>query len=222
MTIKYGDALKHGIQHPAFKTDAFEKAIASVRTTPEPAVVTGTARVHRPPLAPNAPTEAIRVRLIEPGWETYTGQYGPHEFVKGVSVEPMPQVFADRVAAAMRCVDADKGTSLGQAQRQIEATNGATVLAPEHSPHAPADHKNVDIAAIAVTKVEESKQSFKIFTYDQLCDLVDDEGIVGLRAIGDKWKVKGRAITDLIAAILSAQDSELERRKNFPAVPTAE
>lgn len=220
MVIRYHDAIKHGIKHPAFRTEGFERGLteAGAGATPEKGGSTAGARTHRSPIPISPYDTSVRVRLVQANWDHYTGQYGPHMFKDGVSIDRIPQVFVDRIAAQVRCVNADTGNPLGLAQRMIDA-DIMKIEMPVAPPlqTAPEGQLEKDQATVEESKAVEQKDALRLYSYDELCALVDEKGINGLREVAAPYGVKGRSIPDLITALLNAQDTERGRRKDANA-----
>lgn len=54
------------------------------------------------------------LKIVENGWANYTGEFGMVHFENGVSVEPIPDQVAGRLAGLVRCVSCDaEGNELG-------------------------------------------------------------------------------------------------------------
>jgi hypothetical protein len=184
-----------------------------VKGTVEPAVVTGRPHIHVPPPAPaEVPDNGVRIhiRMMSKGWENYTGDFGSHNFTNGLSDEPLPQVAVDRVATQLRCIDPETGLQVGPGQRLINNKPiKLTIVAPLVAPTT--DQKATDAEAIKQTKKSELEAQ-PFYSHDQLCGVVDERGIQGLRDIAQVYGVKGRAIPELMASILRAQDVARARR----------
>lgn len=147
-----------------------------------------------------------RVKIIEPGWENFTGEFGPANFEDGVSIFPLSPVHVDRVAAELRVVDADDeaGGQIGPQVRLIEAKCvSLDVLdrleTAENEPELP----------LVAPEPPPPPEPEKLWTKDELFNVADKDGIKGLRAIGDPLGAKGRAIPELIEDILTAQDARI-------------
>lgn len=141
-----------------------------------------------------------KIKIVQPGWESYTGPYGHIEFKDGVSVDPVDWIQADRIAADLQVADAADGQQIGAQVRLIETKciplDSLDVLkTAENEPQpAPPPVKAAPVAPV------------KVWTPDELMNLADKEGIKGLREIGNALGAKGRAIPELIEDILHAQD----------------
>lgn len=170
------------------------------------------ARVHIPPLKVDArPRDGKQIRIVQKGWEKYTGNFGSHEFVAGVSVDKLTEVYQDRVATQLHCVDVETGDQIGPAYRVIQSRKqreAAPILTPMKGPEA--DVRLADVAKDVAAKAA-AIAAKRYYTVKELEAVVDEKGILGLRDIGAEFNVKARAIPDLIANILKAQEAELGR-----------
>lgn len=183
--------------------------------TAEPAVRTGQPRLHVPPAPIAMPRDGRRIRILERGWETFTGDFGSVLFKDGVSIELLPEVFIDRVATQLRTIDVDTGLQVGPQQRHLDSMAvRMTVVEPSKGPVNRMGLAKADQVAIAVENGQEEKASVKLYTEDELYKIAEsggvDGGIIGLRKIGAEYGVKARALTDLIVSILRAQAAAIE------------
>ena len=184
--------------------------LSDLGQTREPAVVTGQPRVHRPPIpVPDVRDGrgSRRVRIMQKGWETFTGNFGGVDFIDGVTTDLISEAFADRVCTQIRAVDADTGASIGPQQRMIDAKTVKMPVAERLKPAPTTKEEQLEADAAAVEQAAETqtKQERVVYTYDQLAKIVDRKGIQGLRDIAAPYGVRARAIPDLITNILNAQ-----------------
>lgn len=147
----------------------------------------------------------MKVKLIEQGWETYTGQMGVTFFVDGLSTADVSTRDARRIAAAMRA-EWEDGSTLSPSELILEnADTPAPVMpvnvlsdpviaeelwAPEPDPSvsdepAPMDSPDPDNQRPQYTEVE-------------LAELIDSGGIAALRDIADPLGIKGRSVNDIL------------------------
>ncbi|MBX4911359.1 hypothetical protein HJA82_29035 [Rhizobium bangladeshense] len=157
------------------------------------------------------------LKIVSKGWQGYSGQLNIITFKDGISTEPVPPRIADRIAACVQVVQCDaKGkegkvaVNVGVQHRLVsEAAARAAILQalPTQSEADKSMEAKLDAARALTAPIE------TLFTRDELEKVVDEKGLKGLREIGDKWKVKGRAIPELIEKILAAQ-SEFLRLRN--------
>jgi len=149
-----------------------------------------------------------KVKITEPGWETFTGNFGGVEFVNGASEREITEFEMARIAGSVRVVDIATGKQLNDAATLSE--NIGTVLEPRDeaskiSPKAFEDLQKPADAAPAAPGVA------KTYTNDELLAIADKNGIAGLRDIAAPLNVKGRAIPELIENILAAQSATVQK-----------
>lgn len=159
--------------------------------TREPAVKTGKPRVFKPIHVPETPRGKHRLRLVKPGWNAYNGVIAGAEFKNGLSVEKLPETIVDRVAALFSVED-EGGNPVGF---RVRATQARSVEIASPKP----------MQTQAEVAPQASTPDRSIYQHDDLLDIADKKGIAGLREIADPLGVKGRAIPDLIQAILKTQ-----------------
>jgi hypothetical protein len=144
-----------------------------------------------------------KIRIIEPGFQGYTGNFGGAEFVDGVSVENLSKREVNQISCNIRCeaVD-DEGNTTGQTISVAES-----IIA--HSSHTlnEIDPKAPDTTLPSVSDESAALPPSLIGTYtrEQLEAIADQKGIAGIREITDPFGIKGRSIVDLIDQFLSRQ-----------------
>jgi hypothetical protein len=156
------------------------------------------------------------LKIVSKGWQGYTGQLNIISFKDGVSTEPVPPRIADRIAASVQVVQCDekgkaakKPVAVGVQHRLISETAARAIITTSLQTQSEADKSleaKLDAARSLTAPVE------TLFTRVDLEKIADDTGMKGLRDIGDKWKVKGRGIPELIEKILKAQAQFLQLR----------
>lgn len=197
-----------------------QSAQKSVKMTEEPAVATGKPRIYRPVHTPEPAIAARHIRILTKGWETFTGDIGQIHFENGVSKEAIAEVYVNRVAAQLHVVDAETGEQVGPVARM----QGCKTLV------APVEVKTKVATEAQIAQMQNSDQTapemnddgFILYSEAQLGEIVDKQGIDGLREIAIPLGVKGRSINDLIAAILRAQDVVSARKAGVRAPGAAE
>ena len=157
-----------------------------------------------------------KVKITAKGWEGFNGNFCSHDFVGGVSVDALPRLIIDRVAAIIQCelID-DTGADAGQAGATARLVSLTDVTVPILDPlrvmtEAEAEAERQQAIATALS----APSNVTIYTKDQLEVIASKEGINGLRAIGDKWGVKGRSINQVAFEILRAQSEFQARMKD--------
>jgi hypothetical protein len=148
------------------------------------------------------------LKLTQKGFQNYSGPISVYEFKDGVSVEPIPQHERDRLAAIMEfdeIAENGKENPAGIAQR----------LVVESEQRAP--KKEVFAVQTAEEKIAEEKAAAekaagdlkKIYTEDELDQIIDDGGIAALRRVAKIWNVKNRSIPTLRQMVLDEQEKYL-------------
>ena len=151
-----------------------------------------------------------KLKIVAPGFDGYTGNLGGIDFVDGVSVDPVPRIFANRLSAAMMMVEIDDGSEVDAsvAYRLIaESESRAPVL--EELPRQTEEEKteeNVEMVKRA------NLSDVVILSRDELEALLAKDGIKGLRDIAKPWGVKERNAVALIELILEAQSKFVSER----------
>lgn len=140
-----------------------------------------------------------KIKIVEPGFEGFTGNLFGIEFSNGISDRSVLPFEAARIGAAIRIVAAldggEEGAQLGPSQTLLDLSHVEMGLA--QGPAAP-------IETVGVPEAE----SNRVYTREDLAQIADAEGITGLRRIGDKINVRGRSIGELIDAILKYQQAQ--------------
>ena len=152
----------------------------------------------------------MKIRLKEKGFESFTGFMGEVEFKDGVSVEDVPRMFADRIAAAMRTETVD-GKEIGELARLREnkdmpapdVISQQTKRDQEEAKEAKEEAKEEPKGDI----VEEwTMPEMTWYTKEELGAIADEKGIEGLREIAEPLGVKGRAIIEIINGVVKKQE----------------
>ena len=159
----------------------------------------------------------MKIKLIEPGWESYTGPLGAVQFVDGVSVEHVPQSEARTIAATLAVADAETGKDPGEGASFIQLRG--ELSAPVTTLPTLADLRAQ--SAVSEDSVAPAGQVRK-FSEAELGEVGDKQGIKGLRAIADELGVKGTSIAALISGILAAQGAHEPAVAIEPLVVVAE
>lgn len=133
----------------------------------------------------------MKLKIIEKGWETYTGPLRGGMFVNGVCEDISPD-HARQLANYIR-VETDEGKNPSSSQAIIDAQD-----TPAFSP----TYQNAEESGnLSGTMKPASKQ----YTQAELEAVADAKGIDGLREIATPMNVKGTSIVKLITTILEVQ-----------------
>lgn len=137
---------------------------------------------------------AQRLRITEPGWDSYTGPLGGVMFTNGLSDDLVDATTARRLGSIIRIDMVDSGVQAGAAS---DLQRHAEVKAPV-LPESP----TYDATQAQAATKEPAKPKY---TREQLEEVADKNGIAGLREIAEPMGIKGRGIAELISEILAAQ-----------------
>lgn len=156
--------------------------------------------------------DKYRIKIVSGIFASYTGPLGAgFEFVDGVSVEALPTLAAQAIAAEGDAYVVDEqGEFVLQDGHTLRVTPGAmpypdTVTESFYRPETQGvvdeseDHTEVEPPQDAVAAPEESASTY---TREDLELIADKTGLRGLREIGDKIDVRGKSIPELIERIL--------------------
>ncbi|MGE8141857.1 hypothetical protein ACQKOE_07765 [Novosphingobium sp. NPDC080210] len=166
----------------------------------------------------------MKVRIMTPGWETFTGSLGFRAVFKdGVSVDDLDRRQVARIGANLRIIDIETGLQVGPAVNAQAAQNVEAVVVPEPKRLDEVEReeavtreklledekarKEADAAALAEAEAKAAAAIDEIVIYSrqELEAMGANDGIEKLREIAKPLSVKGRAIGDLIENILKAQ-----------------
>lgn len=147
----------------------------------------------------------MNIKIVQAGFETYTGDIFKYAFVGGVSVTDIPQIDIDRLSTAFQIVEIVDGEDVpaGIASRMVtNASLRAEVVKPLQR------QTEEEFAQESLAKTIETLRKMvapKIYTFEELSSIADTDGINGIRSIGDALNVKDRTITVLMHKIVDAQ-----------------
>jgi hypothetical protein len=153
----------------------------------------------------------IFVKLVEAGWENYTGYLGDIEFVDGISVELLGRHKINRIAAGLTIISVTKlpdgstqdGVIVGPLSEllAIQEQKGITVeTLPTLEELGEQDNFNL----ISTQAIVELNPTPSQYTREQLEAIADAQGVKGLREIGDSLDIKAKSIEGLIDGILES------------------
>ena len=143
-----------------------------------------------------------RVRLVESGWEGFTGVFGITEFKDGLSVLLISHVEQQRLGALIRIKSAEEEEENAEIGPGAECIRSKAITAD-------------DELLVAVDRVVQVGGEIRLvattFTREELEEIADKKGLQGLREVAIQHPgVKGRSITDLITGILDASSRPTE------------
>lgn len=143
----------------------------------------------------------MKLRLIQGGFETYTGQMGVVWFENGLSTTEVLPIDAVRIAATIGA-EWEDGTA---------ANVGAMYLNNMHTPAfvGMGEPSIEEPAATEASSVEAlGTPGGTLYTAEELAKIADEKGINGLREIAEPLGVKATSIVTLMELILKAQDKQ--------------
>lgn len=164
----------------------------------------------------------LRVRIIEPGFEEYTGLFGAIHFEKGISSDHVGRVDLDRMASNIKIIAYDEknpdaprrwvGPAADLVERRDQEAEIVTVKTMEELGITEMPKLAQDPAKSGPNR----KLPIQVHTQADLEKVADQDGVQGLRTIGDVLGVKGRSITELMVAIMKAENA-IRREYGLPA-----
>ena len=131
----------------------------------------------------------MKIKLVEPGWETFSDYLGFVLFKDGESVEDVSPAEAARLASIVR-IETLEGRNPSPAQMILDNWSGPMIVATTDTADA--------------VKAASPAAPTKSWTQEELSAIADEKGIKGLREIGDALGVKGTGISDMISKIVEA------------------
>lgn len=167
-------------------------------------------------------THSMKLKIKAKGYQNFTGLLGQIAFENAVSVDHVSKMDVSRLGSIIEMVEVnDMGEeirSAGVGQDDIDHRHSrAEVTTPMKTVEEQTglrDESNTTQPKKAEPVVEVEKKSAvetqpdtqtKTYNQAELEVIADEQGIVGLRVIGDALNVKGPSIVKLMDAILNAQ-----------------
>jgi hypothetical protein len=161
----------------------------------------------------------MKIKIVEKGYQGFTGHLGQIEFVDAVSVNDFNVREALNLGGYLRIVEVDEaGNELGPVSHAAELASSrnisAKVVEPlkrgvgDKAPDVVEQNagKTVVVAPDPLPKPEvDAELAGKVWTRAELEAVADKDGIKGLRDVATPMGVKGVAIPKLIDDILAAQ-----------------
>jgi hypothetical protein len=152
-----------------------------------------------------------RVKIVQPGFETYNGIIEGAQFNEGSSIESLSQFSAERIGAFMKVVNADnEDEPLGLGYRMANAKGSGV------EPRAPLER----IVRTKTGKTKEAPKKSKLisyeFTKDELELVADKDGIQGLRKVADQYEVRGRSISEIISSLMALKANQEAKLASAP------
>lgn len=164
----------------------------------------------------------MKVRIVEPALNTYTGMLYNINFTNGISDRELTQQEVSIIGAAMRVQSLDDNSQVGAGVEQLNAKN-MTLQNANQANATQVEKVSAETGETSVLHTVETESqdqpasnvepvatvAAKRWTHDELAAIADapgvEGGISGLRAIAAPMGIKGRSINELIQEILAAQ-----------------
>lgn len=158
------------------------------------------------------------LRIIEPGFENYTGDLGDMWFENGVSSDVVSVREAERLACLMAVVVEGSGENPSATQRMVnERTFTIEEMERASKVRASNQAKIDDIKQQAEEKAEKEiekvlKQDQQIpvdydYTYESLSEIADKSGLKGLRDFAEPYGVRGKSVKHIIDSLLATKEA---------------
>ena len=151
----------------------------------------------------------MKIRITDPGFAGFNGHLGTAFFVDGVCDDVSP-LEAERMASIVAIEEVDTGVNPSVTQRMVDLNNKN------------ADEMGINSNAVLVKAMEPLPKPDTIsvqpelikqlpsltgisydYSQEQLEKLADAEGIAGLRAFADVYKVNGKSIKGIINDLMA-------------------
>jgi hypothetical protein len=156
----------------------------------------------------------MKIRITDKGFANLTGLFGTIEFVDGVSVDSVSRAEAARLGTILSIEEVETGLNPSTTQLMVDVHNknteelglreaGLRKVVPGEVQASP---EVIDQATMTVQQtadaVNRSVLSYD-YTEDELAAIADREGIAGLRAFADKYKVNDKSVAGLVKKLLA-------------------
>lgn len=146
-----------------------------------------------------------KLKIVQAGWENYTGYLGPVMFINSVSDEPTTKQIADQLCASIQIVEIDDDNNeiaTGVAEGMVA---GRGLGYHDDSDVRPVAQEELDAETRKLREGKGKPPVAEFYTSVSLIAIADEKGIQGIREAAKPWGVRERSIPKLIAMILQAQ-----------------
>lgn len=156
----------------------------------------------------------MKIKIIQKGWEGYTGILGTVTFKDGVSIRDLTPNEQAYFSVVMRVAEVEDDGTETHYSANSELTRISKIQMPvqekrktvaEIKAEAPEPEPAPAIVAPDPMPVTEAPVEQKKWTREELEAIADKDGIRGLRVIGTPLNAKNTSIHKLIDEILTAQ-----------------
>lgn len=141
----------------------------------------------------------MKLKFIQPGYESYTGLLGAVEFVDGVSVDHVSVIEIRHISSCVAVVDAETGEDPSPAAEMVRARSVPMEVVKERERMVEGE------GVIPVLQVADVLPTLPSYTREELSAIADKQGIKGLREIGEARGIKNVSINGLIDEIVLDQ-----------------
>lgn len=152
--------------------------------------------------------EMQKIKIVEAGYDKFTGEFGQIEFVDGVSVYPVSERDAARLGAFVR-IEKEDGEQAGDNVKHVAGydlqVEQEQLLRNAAEPKAAVEGENAPESTEAAVAPAAAVVELKKYTREELGAIADQQGLEGLREIGNQFGVKAVSIAKLIDLIVEKQ-----------------
>ena len=145
----------------------------------------------------------MKIKLIEPGYEGFSGMFGTVPFQDGVSVDHVSHVEINLLASIVKVVDAESEAEVGNLATET-ASWDKTADVIYYPTLADIEAGRTSPETMSPVQRNQSVE-VKLHTRASLEEIADKNGLAGLREIADPLEIKATSISKLIDKILGAQ-----------------
>ena len=171
----------------------------------------------------------MKIRITDPGFANMTGLLGQVEFVDGVSVDEVSKAEAARLGTILAIEELDTGINPSTTQMMVDLHHknleelgikeaGLRKVVPGELQASP---EVVDQASVTTPQnpagIVRSELTYD-FTEDDLAAIADKQGIAGLRAFADQYKVNDKSVAGLIKKLLALKAEYAKPAQEEPVI----
>lgn len=147
----------------------------------------------------------MKIKIVESGWENFTGNLGITAFEGGVTVNDITSAEFYSISGNIRVVDAETGEAASGLDCDAQVQNMPFISTRLQTLEEILAEQAASGYVAPVVVAPQDQAIAQRFTLEELEALADKNGIAGLREIGDTIGVKGTSIAGLIESILAKQ-----------------
>lgn len=140
--------------------------------------------------------KAQRLKITQKGWETFSDVMLGVEFKNGISIDAVAPSIANQLGSILSVEAIDDAAQVGAGAQLKNTYNDEAKVVEALTKKTP--------ETVSADQVKDAPV-FEAYTREQLEAIADQDGIGGLRAVAEKFGIKGRGINELITEILRYQ-----------------